>query len=112
MLQARAVLDPQDAIGRVDPRLFGSFVEHMGRCVYGGIYEPGHATADADGFRTDVLRLVAELGVTQVRYPGGNFVSGYRWEDGVGPVEERPVRLDLAWHSRETNAFGLAEFMR
>ena len=62
--------------------------------------------------RTDVLRLVAELGVTQVRYPGGNFVSGYRWEDGVGPVEERPVRLDLAWHSRETNAFGLGEFMR
>ena len=112
MLEARGTLDLADAVGPVDPRLFGSFVEHMGRCVYGGIYEPGHPAADAEGFRTDVLDLVAELGVTQVRYPGGNFVSGYRWEDGVGPVDERPTRLDLAWHSRETNEFGLGEFMR
>jgi alpha-N-arabinofuranosidase len=111
MLQAHATLDPGKAIGPVDRRLFGSFVEHMGRCVYGGIYEPGHPSADADGFRTDVLDLVAELGVTQVRYPGGNFVSGYRWEDGVGPAAERPTRLDFAWHSRETNEFGLGEFM-
>ena len=112
MLEARATLDLAEAVGPVDPRLFGSFVEHMGRCVYSGIYEPGHPAADAEGFRTDVLDLVAELGVTQVRYPGGNFVSGYRWEDGVGPVDERPTRLDLAWHSRETNEFGLGEFMR
>ena len=98
-------------IGPINRRIFGSFVEHMGRCVYGGIYEPGHPCADADGFRTDVLDLVRELGVTIVRYPGGNFVSGYRWEDGVGPKSDRPHRLDLAWHSTEPNEFGLDEFM-
>ncbi|WP_298461138.1 alpha-N-arabinofuranosidase [uncultured Cellulomonas sp.] len=92
--------------------MFGSFVEHMGRCVYGGIYDPGHESADEDGFRADVLELVRELGVTMVRYPGGNFVSGYRWEDGVGPADERATRLDLAWRTTETNAFGLNEFMR
>jgi alpha-L-arabinofuranosidase len=93
----------------VSSRLFGSFVEHMGRAVYGGVYEPGHATADEHGFRGDVLGLVRELGVTIVRYPGGNFVSGYDWEDGVGP--ERPSRLDLAWRSIEPNSFGTNEFM-
>nr|WP_239028504.1 alpha-N-arabinofuranosidase [Pseudonocardia acidicola] len=92
--------------------MFGSFVEHLGRCVYGGIYDPAHPSADADGFRLDVLELVRELGVTVVRYPGGNFVSGYRWEDGVGPREGRPVRLDPAWHSIETNEVGLGEFSR
>ena len=112
MLSATATLDPGEVIAPVDRRLFGSFVEHMGRCVYGGIFEPGHRAADEEGFRGDVLELVHELGVTIVRYPGGNFVSGYRWEDGVGPVTERPVRLDLAWHSRESNAFGLDEFRR
>ena len=111
-LTARGTLDPGDVIAPVSAGLFGSFVEHMGRCVYGGIFEPAHPAADAHGFRSDVLQLVRELGVTLVRYPGGNFASGYRWEDGVGPVEERPVRLDLAWHSRETNAFGLGEFMQ
>ncbi|MFI7445125.1 arabinosylfuranosidase ArfA [Nonomuraea indica] len=108
---ARLTLDPAFRVAPVEPRLFGSFVEHMGRCVYTGIYEPGHPLADADGLRTDVLRLVRELGVTVVRYPGGNFVSNYRWEDGVGPVEERPARLDLAWRSLEDNRFGLNEFM-
>lgn len=111
MRSATATLDPGDVIAPLDRRLFGSFVEHMGRCVYTGIFEPAHAAADGDGFRADVLDLVRELGVTVVRYPGGNFVSGYRWEDGVGPREHRPARLDLAWHSRETNAFGLHEFM-
>jgi alpha-N-arabinofuranosidase len=106
----RIVIDPAFAVGEVDERLFGSFVEHMGRAVYGGIYEPGHPTADADGFRGDVLELVRELGVSVVRYPGGNFVSAYDWEDGVGP--ERPARLDLAWHSIEPNTFGTDEFMR
>jgi alpha-L-arabinofuranosidase len=91
--------------------VFGSFVEHMGRAVYGGIYEPGHETADADGFRGDVLELVREIGVTIVRYPGGNFVSGYDWEDGVGPRAERPARLDLAWRSLETNEFGTDDFV-
>lgn len=103
MRQARLTLDPGFAVGEVDPRLFGSFVEHMGRCVYTGVYEPGHPAADEDGFRTDVLDLVRELGVTVVRYPGGNFVSGYRWEDGVGPRGERPSRFDLAWRQIETN---------
>jgi alpha-L-arabinofuranosidase len=107
---ASLTIDPEFEIAHVPPRLFGSFVEHLGRCVYTGIYEPGHQSADEDGFRGDVLDLVDELGVSVVRYPGGNFVSGYRWEDGVGPVDARPRRLDLAWHSLETNAFGLGEF--
>ncbi|GIH22316.1 alpha-N-arabinofuranosidase [Acrocarpospora phusangensis] len=109
MTDASLTIDPAFSIGTVDPRLFGSFVEHLGRCVYTGIYEPGHPAADESGLRRDVLDLVRELGVTVVRYPGGNFVSGYRWEDGVGP--DRPVRLDPAWKSIETNEFGLGEFM-
>ncbi len=109
MKTATLTIDPAYRVGTVEPRLFGSFVEHMGRCVYTGIYEPGHPSADALGLRGDVLALTREMGVTVVRYPGGNFVSGYRWEDGVGP--DRPVRLDLAWQSVETNAFGLHEFM-
>jgi alpha-N-arabinofuranosidase len=106
-----AVLDPANRVGQLDRRLFGSFVEHMGRCVYTGIYEPGHPTAGADGFRRDVLDLTRELGVTTIRYPGGNFVSSYRWEDGVGPREDRPTRLDLAWRALEPNDVGLNEFM-
>jgi alpha-L-arabinofuranosidase len=112
MTIAALTVDPAFAIGPVDPRLFGSFIEHLGRAVYDGIHEPGHPTADADGFRADVLELVRELGVSTVRYPGGNFVSGYRWEDGVGPKESRPRRVDLAWHSLETNQVGLDEFAR
>ncbi len=104
-------LSPSFCIGAVDPRLFGSFVEHMGRCVYTGIFEPGHPSADDRGFRRDVLNLVHELGPTIVRYPGGNFVSGYRWEDGIGPVADRPRRLDLAWRTIESNAFGVDEFI-
>ncbi|KAB2972560.1 alpha-N-arabinofuranosidase [Streptomyces sp. SS1-1] len=110
MTTARFTLDPAFTVGDVDPRLFGSFVEHLGRCVYTGVFEPDHPTADERGLRQDVLDLVRELGVTVVRYPGGNFVSGYRWEDSVGPVHERPRRLDLAWHSIETNRFGLSEY--
>src|SRR3954471_16190144 len=108
---ARMAVDPAFTIGEVDERIFGSFVEHMGRAVYGGIYEPGHPSADEDGFRRDVLDLTRELGVTVVRYPGGNFVSAYDWEDGVGPRERRPTRLDLAWRSIETNEVGTDEFM-
>ncbi|GAB2846013.1 alpha-N-arabinofuranosidase [Microbacterium insulae] len=110
MIRAHLTIDPHFTVGPIDRRLFGSFVEHLGRCVYDGIYEPSHPSADADGFRTDVIDLVKELGVSTVRYPGGNFVSGYRWEDGVGPRPERPRRLDLAWHSTETNEVGLDEF--
>jgi alpha-L-arabinofuranosidase len=110
MPTASLVLDAAYAIGPVPPRLFGTFVEHMGRCVYTGLYEPGHPRADDTGLREDVLALTREIGPTVVRYPGGNFVSSYRWEDGVGPRVERPTRLDLAWHSIETNQFGLHEF--
>jgi len=112
VLSATFTLDPAFTIAPVSRRTFGSFVEHMGRCVYTGIYEPSHPTADADGFREDVLALTRELGVSVVRYPGGNFVSGYRWEDGIGPVADRPVRRDLAWHSLETNEVGIDEFVR
>ncbi|MDN3310092.1 alpha-N-arabinofuranosidase [Microbacterium oryzae] len=111
MTSARITIDRDFTIADVPRRLFGSFVEHMGRCVYTGIYEPGHPQADERGFRRDVLQLVKELGPTVIRYPGGNFVSGYLWEDGVGPVENRPRRLDGAWHTVETNAFGLHEFV-
>ena len=110
MPSARLVLDAAFAIAPVPRRLFGSFVEHMGRCVYTGIYEPEHPTADENGLRGDVLALTKEIGPTVVRYPGGNFVSNYLWEDGVGPSDQRPTRLDLAWHSIETNQFGLHEF--
>jgi alpha-N-arabinofuranosidase len=110
MPDAHVAVDPRFPVGPLDRRLFGAFVEHLGRCVYDGIYEPAHPTADGDGFRTDVMDLVRELGVTTIRYPGGNFVSGYRWEDGVGPRDRRPRRLDLAWHSTETNEVGVDEF--
>jgi alpha-N-arabinofuranosidase len=111
MHEVKALLHRDFAIGKTDRRLFGAFVEHLGRCVYGGIFEPGHPTADGHGFRKDVLDLVRELGPTIIRYPGGNFVSGYNWEDGVGPVEKRPRRLDLAWKSTETNQIGTNEFI-
>lgn len=110
MTSVHGFVDPRFEISRIDRRLFGGFVEHLGRHIYDGIHEPGHPTADAHGFRADVVDLVAELGVSTIRYPGGNFVSGYRWEDGIGPREERPRRLDLAWHSTETNEVGLHEF--
>jgi len=111
MRDVNVLLSRDLAIGETDPRLFGAFVEHLGRCVYGGIFEPGHPTADASGFRQDVLALVRDLAPTIMRYPGGNFVSGYNWEDGVGPVATRPRRLDLAWMSTETNQFGTNEFI-
>ncbi|MGH8185022.1 MAG: alpha-N-arabinofuranosidase, partial [Steroidobacteraceae bacterium] len=102
MLKTRIVVDRDFVVSKLDRRVFGTFVEHMGRCVYGGIYEPGHPRADRNGFREDVLALTRELGPTIVRYPGGNFLSGYNWEDGVGPKNQRPQRLDLAWGSTET----------
>lgn len=98
-------------IGEPDARLFSSFLEHMGRAIYTGIYEPDHPLADQDGFRTDVLDLIKELNVEAIRYPGGNFLSGYRWEDGIGPKEDRPRRLDLAWRTIESNQFGIDEFV-
>ncbi len=110
MQNARLTLDPHFTVGRINRNIFGGFVEHLGRHVYDGIYEPGHESADDEGFRQDVIELVKEMGVSTIRYPGGNFVSGFRWEDSVGPREERPARLDLAWHSTETNQVGMHEF--
>lgn len=104
------LIDKSYVIAQVDKRLYGSFIEHLGRAVYEGIYQPDHIGADEDGFRQDVMTLVKELGVPIIRYPGGNFVSNYFWEDGVGPQKERKKRLDLAWRSLETNEFGLNEF--
>lgn len=110
MKRAKLILDKDYVISDVDPRIYGSFIEHLGRAVYTGIYEPGHPTADEEGFRKDVLALVRRLQVPIVRYPGGNFVSGFNWEDAIGPKELRPRRLDLAWNTTETNEVGLHEF--
>ena len=110
MKQAKYVLDKDYRIGEVDRRLFGSFVEHLRRVVYNGIYEPGHSEADEQGFRKDVIELVRQSNISIVRYPGGNFVSGYNWTDGIGPVKGRKSRLDLAWAATETNEFGIDEF--
>ena len=98
-------------IAPIDDRIYGAFLEHLGRAIYTGIYEPGHPKADKQGMRTDVLDLVRELQAPVVRYPGGNFVSAYNWEDGVGPRDKRPTRLDLAWHTSESNAVGVHEFI-
>jgi alpha-N-arabinofuranosidase len=109
-MKGKLTLHKEFAIGQVDKRIYGSFIEHLGRAVYNGIYEPGHAEADDKGFRKDVIKLVKELKVPVVRYPGGNFVSGYNWEDGIGPLERRPARLDLAWATLEPNKIGVNEF--
>ena len=111
-MKANITLHREFSIGETDKRIYGSFIEHLGRAVYTGIYEPGHPQADGEGFRNDVAELVKELDVPIVRYPGGNFVSGYNWEDGVGPLEARPMRLDLAWGTRESNRIGINEFAR
>lgn len=109
--KAKMIVEKDFRVGEVDKRIYGSFIEHLGRAVYGGIYEPEHPTADERGFRKDVIDLVNEIQVPIVRYPGGNFVSGYNWEDGVGPVEDRPKRLELAWRTTEPNFIGTNEFM-
>ena len=109
-MKAKVVINKNFPIGQIDNRLYGSFLEHVGRAVYTGIYEPGHETADSEGFRQDVLELVKELNVPIVRYPGGNFLSAYNWEDGTGEKCKRPKKLDLAWKSIETNQVGIDEF--
>ena len=110
MKKADMTVDRLNIISAIDERIYGSFIEHLGRAVYNGIYEPGHPLADKDGFRRDVIQLVKELKVPVIRYPGGNFVSGFNWEDSVGPKQQRPARLDLAWFTTETNEVGLQEF--
>jgi alpha-N-arabinofuranosidase len=111
-VKARVSVHRDFRISAIDGRIYSAFLEHLGRAVYGGIYEPGHPSADADGFRGDVLKLVRDLDLPLVRYPGGNFVSNYDWTDGIGPQADRPVRLDYAWRTTETNAIGTDEFIR
>lgn len=110
-MKAKVLINKGNVLSEIDDRLYGSFIEHMGRAVYGGIFDPSHPMSDNYGFRDDVKALVKELNVPLIRYPGGNFLSGYNWEDGIGPVAERPRRLDLAWQTIETNEVGLHEFM-
>ncbi|WMT87647.1 alpha-N-arabinofuranosidase [Pelagibacterium sp. 26DY04] len=109
-MKATAVAHKNFTVSKIDDRLYGAFLEHLGRAIYTGIYEPDHPTADANGMRGDVIELVKELDVPVVRYPGGNFVSAYNWEDGIGPKQDRPTRLDLAWHTAESNEVGIHEF--
>ena len=108
---SRIYVDSRRTIAPLDRNLFGSFLEHLGRAIYEGIYDPGSSLSDANGFRTDVMDQIKKLGVPIVRYPGGNFVSGYNWLDGVGPKQDRPTVLDKAWNSLESNQFGTNEFM-
>ena len=109
---ARIKIDTDRQIGEVNPLLFGHFAEHLGRVIYGGIYEEGSKLADQDGYRKDVMQATKDLGVSVLRWPGGNFVSGYNWKDGIGPRDLRPARPDYAWGGIETNRFGTDEFLK
>ncbi len=110
-LSARLKIDLERRIAPVDPRIYGGFIEHLGRCIYGGVFEEGSPLSDARGFRTDVMAEVAGLQMPILRWPGGNFVSGYHWTDGIGPKDERPRRIELAWRQEESNRFGTDEFI-
>src|SRR5213593_3318219 len=109
---ARIKIDTDRTIGEVDPHLFGNFAEHLGRMIYGGLYEEGSPLSDSNGYRLDVMKAVQELNVSILRWPGGNFASGYNWKDGIGPKDQRPVRIDLAWNDLESNRFGTDEFLK
>jgi alpha-N-arabinofuranosidase len=109
---AKIKIDLDRKIGNVDRKLFGGFIEHLGRCIYGGIYEEGSPLSDAQGYRADVLEAIRALRLPVLRWPGGNFVSGYHWQDGIGPLEQRPRRVNLAWQAEESNRFGTDEFLR
>jgi len=111
-LTAKIKVDTERQISEIDKMIYGNFIEHLGRCIYGGIYEPGSPLSDNQGFRKDVLKATKDLNTSIVRWPGGNFVSGYHWEDGIGPVDKRPTRIDLAWGGHENNAFGTDEFIK
>lgn len=109
---ARIKIDIEREIDKIDPLIYGNFTEHLGRCIYGGIYDPESPLADEHGFRKDVAVAAKDLNATVLRWPGGNFVSGYHWEDGIGPRDKRPVRIDLAWGARESNQVGTDEFLQ
>ena len=108
---ARIKIDTDRQKGQIDKLIYGNFIEHLGRCIYGGVYEPGSPLSDDKGFRKDVMTATQQLNTTIVRWPGGNFVSGYHWEDGIGPVDKRPTRIDLAWANHESNYYGTDEFV-
>lgn len=110
-LKAQLIINKDFILSRIDSRIYGSFIEHMGRCIYQGIYYPESQFSDEEGFNQDVINKTRKLNIPIIRYPGGNFVSGYNWEDGTGPREKRPVRLNLGWNSIETNEVGLNEFL-
>lgn len=111
-MHAKLTIEPSNQIAKIDDRLYSALIEHLGRGVYDGLYNPGNALSDKNGFRQDVVKAVKDLNIDLIRYPGGNFVSGFNWEDSIGPKDQRPTRLDLAWRSIETNQFGLHEFMK
>lgn len=108
---ARVYLNASRKLASLDPRVMGAFLEHLGRAIYGGVYEPDSPLTDSGGFRKDVVREMQELKCPIMRYPGGNFVSGYDWLHGVGPKKDRPTVLERAWNSIETNQFGTNEFI-
>ena len=110
--QARIKIDTDRTIGEIHPHLFGNFAEHLGRMIYGGVYEEGSPLSDANGYRKDVMDVVKQLNVSILRWPGGNFASGYNWKDGIGPKDQRPMRKDLAWDDLESNRFGTDEFLK
>src|SRR6187200_2304786 len=112
MEKTLVVFDPAYTVAQVDPRIFGGFLEHMGRAVYEGVYDPKSSHADEHGFRRDTLGALRRLNMTAMRYPGGNFASGYHWMDGIGPMNQRPTVRELAWQSIEPNQFGTDEFMK
>jgi alpha-N-arabinofuranosidase len=111
-MNATIYLDSQHHVGTIDRRIFGGFLEHLGRAVYEGVFDPGNPLSDENGFRRDVIEALRPLGMPVIRYPGGNYVSACDWKDGVGPVEKRPRRPDFAWQSIESNRFGTNEFMK
>jgi alpha-L-arabinofuranosidase len=104
-------IDVNRSLGDLDRRIFGGFIEHLGRCIYGGIYDEGSRLSDENGFRQDVVSLLKDLQLTVLRWPGGNFASNYHWEDGIGPKDDRPARPDLAWGAVDSNRFGIDEFI-
>jgi alpha-N-arabinofuranosidase len=110
-LQARIKIDSDRKISPIDPKIYGNFAEHLGRCIEGGLFEEGSALADSRGYRKDVMQAVKDLEVTQLRWPGGNFSSNYNWKDGIGPRDQRPPRLEMAWGTIESNRFGTHEFL-
>ena len=110
-LRARVKIDTERAIGEIDPKLYGNFVEHLGRCIEGGIFDEKSPLADANGYRRDVLDAARKLNVSILRWPGGNFSSNYHWRDGIGPRDQRPPRLEMAWGTVESNRFGTHEFL-